>query len=98
MSKGAVGEEQFAHSAELTQESSVVLTGTLRQDARARRADMNWMCCVSRSCRWPNRFRFSQRTWHGIFDGASPSLAAFQPAARSCAFDTRLFAPAGIFR
>lgn len=35
VSKGTVGEEQFARSAELTQESSVVVTGTLRQDARA---------------------------------------------------------------
>ncbi|MBI4402241.1 MAG: asparagine--tRNA ligase [Nitrospirae bacterium] len=35
VSKGTVGEEQFAQSAALTQESSLVLTGTLRQDARA---------------------------------------------------------------
>jgi len=35
VSKGTVGEEQFSRSAELTQESSVVVTGTLRQDARA---------------------------------------------------------------
>lgn len=35
VSKGTVGEEQFARSAELTQESSVVVSGTLRQDARA---------------------------------------------------------------
>src|SRR5918996_1461274 len=35
VSKSAVGDEQFAHSAALTQESSVILTGTLRQDARA---------------------------------------------------------------
>ncbi len=35
VSKGTVGDEQFARSAELTQESSVVVTGTLRQDARA---------------------------------------------------------------
>jgi asparaginyl-tRNA synthetase len=35
VSKGAVGEEQFAKSATLTQESSLILTGTLRQDARA---------------------------------------------------------------
>ncbi|MFO0732526.1 MAG: hypothetical protein U0361_16415 [Nitrospiraceae bacterium] len=33
--QAAVGDEQFARSAELTQESSVVLTGTLRQDVRA---------------------------------------------------------------
>ena len=35
VSKGTVGEEQFARSAELTHESSVVVSGTLRQDARA---------------------------------------------------------------
>ncbi|MGH7228689.1 MAG: asparagine--tRNA ligase [Nitrospiraceae bacterium] len=35
VSKGTVGEEQFAQSAELTQESSLTLTGTVRQDARA---------------------------------------------------------------
>ena len=35
VSKGTVGEEQFAHSAALTQESSLMLTGTVRQDARA---------------------------------------------------------------
>ena len=35
VSKATVGDEQFARSAELTQESSLVLTGTLRQDARA---------------------------------------------------------------
>ena len=35
VSKGTVGDEQFAHSAELTQESSLVLTGTMRQDSRA---------------------------------------------------------------
>ena len=35
VSKSAVGDEQFAHSAALTQESSVILTGTVRQDARA---------------------------------------------------------------
>ncbi|MBS0169067.1 MAG: asparagine--tRNA ligase [Nitrospira sp.] len=35
VSRGTVGEDQFARSAELTQESSVVVTGTLRQDARA---------------------------------------------------------------
>ena len=35
VSKATVGEAQFARSAELTQESSLVLTGTLRQDARA---------------------------------------------------------------
>lgn len=35
VSKGTVGEEQFSRSAELTQESSVVVTGMLRQDARA---------------------------------------------------------------
>ena len=35
VSKGAVGDEQFSRSTELTQESSVILTGTLRQDARA---------------------------------------------------------------
>lgn len=35
VSKGTVGEEQFARSAELTQESSVVVSGTLRQDGRA---------------------------------------------------------------
>ena len=35
VSKGTVGDDQFARSAELTQESSLVLTGMLRQDARA---------------------------------------------------------------
>ncbi len=35
VSKGTVGEEQFAESAKLTQESSLILTGTLREDARA---------------------------------------------------------------
>jgi len=35
VSKGTVGEEQFAQSAALTQESSLMLTGTVRQDARA---------------------------------------------------------------
>jgi len=35
VSKGSVGEEQFAQSAALTQESSLMLTGTVRQEARA---------------------------------------------------------------
>ncbi|MEK7268963.1 MAG: asparagine--tRNA ligase [Nitrospirota bacterium] len=35
VSKGTVGEEQFAQSARLTQESSLVMTGMLRADARA---------------------------------------------------------------
>jgi asparaginyl-tRNA synthetase len=35
VSKSTVGAEQFAKSAVLTQESSLILTGTLRQDARA---------------------------------------------------------------
>ncbi|HZS12390.1 MAG TPA: asparagine--tRNA ligase [Nitrospirales bacterium] len=35
VSRGAVGEEQFARSASLTQESSLQITGTVRQDARA---------------------------------------------------------------
>jgi asparaginyl-tRNA synthetase len=35
VSKGTVGEEQFAQSAGLTQESSLMLTGTIRQEARA---------------------------------------------------------------
>ncbi|MBM4124033.1 MAG: asparagine--tRNA ligase, partial [Nitrospira sp.] len=35
VSKATVGEEQFAESAKLTQESSLVLTGTLRRDERA---------------------------------------------------------------
>ena len=35
VSKATVGDAQFARSAELTQESSLVLTGTLRQDVRA---------------------------------------------------------------
>jgi asparaginyl-tRNA synthetase len=35
VSKGTVGEEQFAESAKLTQESSLVLTGNLKADARA---------------------------------------------------------------
>ncbi len=35
VSKAAVGDDQFARSAELTQESSVVVTGALREDARA---------------------------------------------------------------
>jgi asparaginyl-tRNA synthetase len=35
MNKATVGEEQFEEAASLTQESSLVLTGTLRQDARA---------------------------------------------------------------
>lgn len=35
VSKGAVGDEQFARSAELTQESSLILTGRPRADARA---------------------------------------------------------------
>ena len=35
VSKGTVGEEQFAQSATLTQESSLMLIGTVRQDARA---------------------------------------------------------------
>src|SRR5437867_529584 len=35
VSKGTVGEEQFAQSAGLTQESSLMLTGTVRQEARA---------------------------------------------------------------
>ncbi|MGH7232408.1 MAG: amino acid--tRNA ligase-related protein, partial [Nitrospiraceae bacterium] len=35
VSKAIVGEEQFAKSAALTQESSLILTGTLRQDTRA---------------------------------------------------------------
>ena len=35
VSKGTVGEEQFAQSAMLTQESSLMLIGTVRQDARA---------------------------------------------------------------
>jgi len=35
VSKGTVGEEPFAQSAALTQESSLMLTGTVRQDARA---------------------------------------------------------------
>jgi asparaginyl-tRNA synthetase len=35
MNKATVGEEAFAEACKLTQESSLVLTGTLRQDARA---------------------------------------------------------------
>lgn len=35
VSKGVVGEEQFAQAAQLTQESSLIVTGTVRQDARA---------------------------------------------------------------
>jgi asparaginyl-tRNA synthetase len=35
VSKSTVGDEQFAEAAKLTQESSLILTGTLRQDARA---------------------------------------------------------------
>jgi asparaginyl-tRNA synthetase len=35
VSKAAVGDEQFARSAELTQESSAIVTGFLRKDARA---------------------------------------------------------------
>lgn len=35
VSKATVGDEQFASSATLTQESSLLLTGTVRQDARA---------------------------------------------------------------
>lgn len=35
VSKGAVGEEQFGISAQLTQESSLIVTGRLRQDPRA---------------------------------------------------------------
>ena len=35
VSKQAVGDEQFGEAAKLTQESSLILTGTLRQDARA---------------------------------------------------------------
>lgn len=35
VSKGTVGEEQFAQSAALTQESSLMLTGAVRQEARA---------------------------------------------------------------
>ncbi|MBM4122484.1 MAG: asparagine--tRNA ligase [Nitrospira sp.] len=35
VSKGTVGEEQFAESAKLTQESSLILTGNLKADARA---------------------------------------------------------------
>jgi asparaginyl-tRNA synthetase len=35
VSKGAVGEAPFAEAAKLTQESSLILTGTPRQDARA---------------------------------------------------------------
>ena len=35
VSKGVVGEEQFAQSASLTQESSLILTGTVKADARA---------------------------------------------------------------
>jgi asparaginyl-tRNA synthetase len=35
VSKAAVGEEQFARSADLTQESSLILSGRLRADARA---------------------------------------------------------------
>ena len=35
VSKAVVGEESFAQSATLTQESSILLTGTVKQDARA---------------------------------------------------------------
>ena len=35
VSKGVVGEEQFAQSASLTQESSLILTGTVKADKRA---------------------------------------------------------------
>ncbi len=35
VSKAAVGEEQFALCGQLTQESSIIVTGTVRQDARA---------------------------------------------------------------
>ena len=35
VSKAAVGEEQFALCSQLTQESSIIVTGTVRQDARA---------------------------------------------------------------
>lgn len=35
VSKGTVGEEQFARSSALTQESSLIVTGTVRQEARA---------------------------------------------------------------
>ncbi len=35
VSKGAVGEEQFGISAQLTQESSLIVTGRLREDPRA---------------------------------------------------------------
>jgi asparaginyl-tRNA synthetase len=35
MNKATVGEDQFTEAAKLTQESSLILTGTLRQDARA---------------------------------------------------------------
>ena len=35
VSKAVVGDESFARSATLTQESSLLVTGTIRQDARA---------------------------------------------------------------
>jgi asparaginyl-tRNA synthetase len=35
MNKATVGEEAFAEAARLTQESSLIVTGSLRQDARA---------------------------------------------------------------
>ncbi len=35
VSKAAVGEEQFALCGQLTQESSIIVTGMVRQDARA---------------------------------------------------------------
>ena len=35
VSKAVVGDESFARSATLTQESSLIVTGTIRQDARA---------------------------------------------------------------
>lgn len=46
VSKATVGEEQFARSAELTQESSLVVTGALRQDVRAPggyELDVSWL-------------------------------------------------------
>lgn len=45
MSKAAVGDEMFATAGHLSQESSVVVEGTVRADTRAP-GDMNSTCCA----------------------------------------------------
>ena len=84
VSKADVGDEQFESSAQLTQESSLVLSGIPRTDARAPSGFELDVKTIEKSSHCRTVSHSTEGAWYWIFNGTSSSLAPF--ATPTCYF------------